>query len=113
MVRPAPEPPSAPVPTPTAPVTSPTSPTTGTPGSTPSTPAPVTHSETTGGVAHTWTNYTNAGGNEGPAIPSNATAVSSRLSSLLDSKTGWVANYTPSSLAARPTQVALGATSLT
>jgi hypothetical protein len=29
--------------------------------------------ETTGGVAHTWTNYLNAGGTEGPSIPSNAT----------------------------------------
>jgi hypothetical protein len=56
-----------------------------TPGSTPppaeSTPAPTpqppapspTYSETTGGVAHTWTNYSNAGGTEGPSIPSNAT----------------------------------------
>lgn len=34
---------------------------------------PPTYSETTGGVAHTWTNYTNAGGTQGPAIPSNAT----------------------------------------
>ena len=31
-------------------------------------PAPVTHSETTGGVAHTWTNYSNAGGAEGSTI---------------------------------------------
>ena len=29
--------------------------------------------ETTGGEAHTWTNYTNAGGSQGPTIPSNAT----------------------------------------
>lgn len=37
-------------------------------------PAPAsTHAETTGGVTHTWTNYTNAGGTEGPSIPSNAT----------------------------------------
>ncbi len=28
-----------------------------------------TYSETTGGEAHTWTNYTNAGGYEGPLIP--------------------------------------------
>jgi len=31
------------------------------------------HAETTGGVTHTWTNYTNAGGTQGPSIPSNAT----------------------------------------
>jgi uncharacterized membrane protein YgcG len=35
--------------------------------------APPTWAETTGGVTHTWTNYTNAGGTEGPSIPSNAT----------------------------------------
>lgn len=32
-------------------------------------PAP-TYTETTGGVTHTWTNYTNAGGSEGPSIAS-------------------------------------------
>jgi hypothetical protein len=41
------------------------------PTSTP--PPPATYFETTGGVTHTWTNYTNAGGNEGPSVPSNAT----------------------------------------
>jgi surface antigen len=46
----------APAPSPTSPVA----------------PAP-THPETTGGVTHTWTNYTNAGGTEGPSIPSNTT----------------------------------------
>ena len=35
--------------------------------------APTTYAETTGGVSHTWTNYTNAGGSEGPTIGSNAT----------------------------------------
>jgi hypothetical protein len=35
-------------------------------------PAP-SYLETTGGVTHTWTNYANAGGGEGPAIPSNVT----------------------------------------
>jgi len=30
-------------------------------------------SETTGGVAHTWTNYTNAGGTQGPSLASNQT----------------------------------------
>jgi hypothetical protein len=34
---------------------------------------PPTYAETTGGVTHTWTNYTNAGGYEGPTIPSNTT----------------------------------------
>jgi hypothetical protein len=29
--------------------------------------------ETTGGVTHTWTNYTNAGGTQGPSIPANQT----------------------------------------
>jgi len=38
----------------------------------PQPPAP-SYLETTGGVTHTWTNYVNAGGSEGPAIPSNAT----------------------------------------
>lgn len=36
-------------------------------------PPPPTWAETTGGVAHTWTNYTNAGGAEGPSIASNQT----------------------------------------
>jgi len=36
-------------------------------------PAGPGYAETTGGVTHTWTNYTNAGGTEGPSIPSNAT----------------------------------------
>lgn len=31
-------------------------------------PPPTTHTETVGGVTHTWTNYTNAGGTEGPSI---------------------------------------------
>lgn len=34
-------------------------------------PPPSGRVETTGGVTHTWTNYTNAGGYEGPIIPSN------------------------------------------
>jgi hypothetical protein len=53
-------------------------PTTGTSGTTTAsspapvpTPAPQTFSETVGGVAHTWTNYTNAGGTEGPSIAAN------------------------------------------
>jgi Trypsin len=36
-------------------------------------PPPDTYSETVGGVTHTWTNYQNAGGTEGPPIPSNET----------------------------------------
>ena len=48
-------------------------------------PAPPTYYETTGGVTHTWTNYTNAGGTEGPSIGSNATVqIACRL-------TGWTA----------------------
>jgi len=39
----------------------------------PGNPSAPTFAETTGGVAHTWTNYTNAGGTQGPSIPSNAT----------------------------------------
>ena len=34
---------------------------------------PPTYTETVGGVTHTWTNYTNAGGTQGPSIPSNTT----------------------------------------
>ena len=51
-----------------SPSPSPSPPSTTTPA-----PPPATHAETTGGVTHTWTNYTNAGGTEGPSIPSNAT----------------------------------------
>ena len=43
------------------------------PSTSPSPPPAPTHAETTGGVTHTWTNYTNAGGTEGPSIPSNDT----------------------------------------
>jgi hypothetical protein len=35
--------------------------------------APTTYAETTGGVTHTWTDYSDAGGTEGPTISSNAT----------------------------------------
>jgi serine/threonine protein kinase len=34
---------------------------------------PATHAETTGGVTHTWTDYSDAGGSEGASIPTNAT----------------------------------------
>lgn len=36
-------------------------------------PQPTGKNETTGGVSHTWTNYTNAGGTEGPVIGANQT----------------------------------------
>ena len=48
-----------------------------TPSATPggSTPAPSapTYSETSGSVVHTWTDYADAGGSEGPEMPSNDT----------------------------------------
>ncbi len=34
-------------------------------------PPPATHTETVGGVSHTWTNYADAGGTQGPSIASN------------------------------------------
>jgi hypothetical protein len=86
-------PPASPAPTPTAPA--PTSPPpTSPPPSTPPAAAPPTSgvNETTGGLAHTWTNYTNAGGYEGPAIPSNATVlISCRLTGfrVADGNTWW------------------------
>jgi len=58
----------------------------------PSTPPPPTFSETTGGVAHTWTNHTNAGGAQGPSIPSNATVqISCKLAGfrVADGNTWW------------------------
>jgi hypothetical protein len=36
-------------------------------------PPPTTWPETTGSVVHTWTDYSDAGGTEGPTIPSNDT----------------------------------------
>lgn len=74
---------SSSLPPPTTTTTSPpTTTTTTSPGSTTTTstttttttttlPPPVTHTETTGGVAHTWTDYQDAGGTEGPSISSN------------------------------------------
>ena len=50
------------------------SPSTPTPSPEPSpTQPPPTYSETTGSVVHTWTDYSDAGGAEGPEIPSNET----------------------------------------
>ena len=44
------------------------------------TAAPPTWNETVGDNANTWTNYTKAGGTQGPTIPSHATvAISCRL----------------------------------
>jgi cell wall-associated NlpC family hydrolase len=44
-------------------------------GSTAPTPAPAapTYAETTGSVVHTWSDYSDAGGSEGPEVPSNDT----------------------------------------
>jgi hypothetical protein len=36
-------------------------------------PPPTTYLETAGGVAHTWTNYTNAGGTQGPSVGAQQT----------------------------------------
>jgi hypothetical protein len=62
-------------------------------GPPPPSPAPLpTWSETTGGVTHTWTNYTNAGGYEGPSIPSNATVqIACKLTgfAVADGNTWW------------------------
>jgi hypothetical protein len=51
----------------------PATPPTPTPTPTPAPTPPATRAETTGGPTNTWTNYTNAGGSQGPTIPSNAT----------------------------------------
>src|SRR6266487_1182798 len=39
----------------------------------PAPPPRATYTETVGGNAHTWTNYTNAGGTQGPTISAYAT----------------------------------------
>lgn len=74
ITDPSPAPAPAPAPLPTLPPAPeqeleplPTVPTAPTPA-----PAP-TYTETSGSVVHTWTNYTNAGGYEGPEMPSNDT----------------------------------------
>ncbi len=48
-------------------------PTTTTTSLSPAPPQATTYAETTGSVVHTWTDYENAGGTEGPEIPSNDT----------------------------------------
>ncbi len=47
--------------------------TTSTTPTSPTQPSEATYAETTGSVVHTWTDYENAGGTEGPEIPSNET----------------------------------------
>jgi hypothetical protein len=57
----------------------------------PAPPAP-TWAETAGGVAHTWTNYTNAGGTEGPSIGGGQTvAIACKLPGfrVADGNTWW------------------------
>ncbi len=52
----------------------------------------ATYAETTGGVTHTWTNYTNAGGTQGPSIPSFDTVqIACRLTGfkVADGNTWW------------------------
>jgi len=57
-----------------APSPAPAEPSPGNPSSpAPSAPPAPTYAETTGSVVHTWTDYADAGGSEGPEIPSNAT----------------------------------------
>jgi surface antigen len=53
--------------------TTPTTTTTTPPATTPPPPPPPTYAETVGSVAHTWTNYANAGGTQGASISSNQT----------------------------------------
>jgi hypothetical protein len=90
---PVPTPTPTPVPTPTpAPVASPTEAPTPGPGPSNPPPPPAPVPETTGGVAHTWTNYTNAGGTEGPSIPANATVqIACKLTgfTVADGNTWW------------------------
>jgi hypothetical protein len=52
---------------------SPTTTTTTTPTTTTATTPAQTWNETVGGVTHTWTDYANAGGTEGPSIPTGQT----------------------------------------
>ena len=55
-------------------------------------PAPKTWAETAGGVVHTWTNYTNAGGTQGPSISSGQTVqIACRLQGfkVADGNTWW------------------------
>jgi surface antigen len=88
---PPPPPPTTTTPPPTTTTTTTTTTPTPTPPPPPPPPSP-TYAETTGGVTHTWTNYTNAGGTEGPSIPSNTTVqIACRLAGfrVADSNTWW------------------------
>ena len=61
-------------------------------GSTTTPPPPPTWTETVGGNANTWTNYTNAGGNQGPTIPAySSVQISCKLSGfrVADGNTWW------------------------
>ena len=61
-------------------------------GPTPPPPPPGTVAETTGSVTHTWTNYANAGGTEGPSVASNTTVqIACRLTGfkVADGNTWW------------------------
>ncbi len=72
------------------PVSGPT--TTPTPTPTTAPPPPATWGETTGGVAHTWTNAGNAGGTEGPTIAAHQTVqIACRLQGfrVADGNTWW------------------------
>jgi len=71
-----PTPPTAPAPSPPEP--GPPAGPTPTPEPSPPSPTPVptpapTYPEATGSIVHTWTDYSDAGGIEGPSIPSNDT----------------------------------------
>jgi len=72
----APAPAPTPTPTNAPPATSAPAPTPNAPSPSPApSPAATGIPETTGGVTHTWTNYTNAGGVEGPTIPAFTTVL--------------------------------------
>lgn len=78
---PAPSDPAVPPPTPVP-----------TPTPTPTPSPPPTWAETVGGVSHTWTNYTNAGGTQGPSIPAYTTVqIACRLQGfkVADGNTWW------------------------
>lgn len=65
---------------------------TGVTPTTPAQPPEATYAETTGSVVHTWTNYEDAGGTEGPEIPSNDTVqISCKISGFAveDGNTWW------------------------
>jgi len=58
----------------------------------PTRPSETTYPETTGSVVHTWTDYEDAGGTEGPEIPSNDTVqISCKISgfAVADGNTWW------------------------